>query len=96
MPSPPLATAAIGVQPAVAALARQLAADPDPLGDAFGALHLAADALEKVGFVVTDRRDKFMIDKVIGYVPCRRPALVRPPNSKLGMLHLAFEWAAFL
>ena len=59
----------------------------DPLADARGTLHAAADAFERIGFLVPDRRE-FAI-KVIGYAPFRSPALVRVPSTKLARLHLA-------
>ena len=64
-----------------------MGAAADPLADAHGTLHAAADALERIGFVVPDRRE--FTDKVIGYAPSRRPALGRVPSSKLARLHLA-------
>lgn len=63
--------------------------DPDPIADVTSALHTAADALEDIGFTVTDRRVKQQVDKVIGYVPLASPALVKPPASKLALLHLS-------
>jgi len=63
--------------------------DPDPIADVTSALHTAADALEDIGFTVTDRRVKQQVVKVIGYVPLASPALVKPPASTLALLHLS-------
>ena len=62
---------------------------PTPIADVTSALHSAADALEDIGFTVSDRRVKQQVDKVIGYVPLASPALVKPPAPKLALLHLS-------
>ena len=59
----------------------------DPLADACGTLHAAADALERIGFLVLDRRE--FGEKVIGNALFRSSALVRVPSSKLAKLHRA-------
>ena len=61
-----------------------------PHGDTKQMLEAAADALEQLGFVVPDRRGPDDIDKIVGYVPVRRPAQLRPRAQKLALLHLAF------
>ena len=53
------------------------------------AMNLAADALEKKGFKVTDRRCCGQVDKIVGYVPERSPARLRLPSRKAAVLREA-------
>lgn len=64
---------------------------PDTVASLFDSLNEAADALESLGFVVSDRKVGEEIGKVIGYAPMRHPALLKFPGAKFATLHLAFD-----
>jgi len=51
-----------------------------------------ADALETLGFVVTDRTASFKVEKVIGYQPSMSPARLDVPDRKLALLYDALAW----
>ena len=50
-------------------------------------MHLAADALEGLGFRVSDGRGDQEVEKIVGYVAERRPARLRLPVRKARLLH---------
>ncbi|CAK0789982.1 unnamed protein product [Prorocentrum cordatum] len=52
-------------------------------------VHQVADALEDVGFVVKDRREHGMVDRIVGYEVESSPARVRVPKRKAALMHEA-------
>ena len=54
-------------------------------------VHQVADALEDVGFVVKDRREHGLIDRIVGYEIETSPARVRVPRRKAALLYEALK-----
>ncbi|CAK0803647.1 unnamed protein product, partial [Prorocentrum cordatum] len=52
-------------------------------------VHQVADALEDVGFVVKDRREHGMVDRIVGYEVESSPARVRVPKRKAALMYEA-------
>ena len=67
---------------------------PASAGAADATMNLLADALEDVGFVVTDRNSADTLDKIIGYRPQRSQARLELPINRGVMLHDALDFLA--
>ena len=57
-------------------------------------MHDTADALERVGFEVNDRRESQPVTKLIGYESVRRPPTLCFPLEKAVRLERAMGWLA--
>jgi hypothetical protein len=55
-------------------------------------MHRCADALEGLGFVVTDRQQAAQVTKIVGYQPRRTPARMELPDQKSVDLRGSLLW----
>ena len=54
-------------------------------------MHTCADALEELGFEVSDRQENAKLDKIVGYETCRSPARLLIPKGKMWLLYAALR-----
>ena len=54
-------------------------------------MHWMADALEDQGFVVKDRREDGLVDRIVGYEIESQPARLRVPRRKAALLYEALK-----
>ena len=57
-------------------------------------LPMAAEGLENIGFVVSDQLPDCELEKIVGYVPVRKPAELRLPEAKGVHLSEGLRWTA--